>query len=1598
MERRYSYPKTYYVELNNNGLIDYAEEDLIQIMAGDTIIFHLHSGIPIISKCLLLINFPNPEQGEAYQKVTKPIVPLKRKTVGKNKKNDIRRQLLSIEPIIKPFGAVEFEVKFPVAGSFFYQIEYFDIELQETNITDPDWIIVNPYLYTANITLPIESLSVQTVLSRCLGKLKDWPQVIEAQSKLGYNAIHFLPIQAYGMSGNMYSIRDQLSIDDCYFEDTKISSDERIFKVKEVLNEISNNQNVICFIDIVLNHTAVNSDWLLDHPEAAYNLHNSPYLNVAWEFDKFLMDFSQSFSKREIAECPNAPYIANKRHLQTVMKALKGRVKSIPLYQYFMYDKETVREQFEEALEVMDEAELLKLKAIEVNMVNYIINHSHGYGSKPFGVTLDVYKVGAVMMAKSLSSKKNLWKELNEHLDNCNSIWKVRFETFLTEALNNIEATIRYEKLELMNTRITTNNPLVKNYFTKLNIPPKEGRHANEYIVVHNGWSTVSEDITSPLGFYYLRRLVYIWDDNVRLYYGKKKEDNPYLWTHMEKYITLMVGIFKGIRIDNCHCIPIRVLEYFVNYARFVNPNLFVFAELFSDKPKTDSYYARCLGLNAIIKESSYINSTSSLVEMMKKSIEPFVARRNIDYHYFPNGKKAQKLIPTKPRIILYDITHDNNSPKEIWNSQAILPLICSLSTLNTAIGSTKGVDELLPMSLSVVSEKRQYKALVDIENPVYRIGRQEDQRTSFVYTGNAKRVALAGSFNSWSTTSHLLLRTDVDRWEIGLKLNPGRYLYKFVVNDKDWVLGSGPTEKDLEGNINNVISIPEIKESNEKVAVYNDLRMVRKIMNRVHFNIGNNKSNISIDAMNDVIVVIQELNNTDDDEEDEISSYVLVTKTIFNKEYTEHENIVRSVPLPGKLDNVLLVCSMDKELKDSIQDAKYINGSKGRVYDYLGVKQFARVVHKEDIDILEFYKIPASFCVIVTTKLTSRQIKISRDLNAMRDPPIYNLNISSINHLLFRSIVEEQEFVKNNRVTYKLGKMVPKYAGIAGLVYGFNKCKESDSKEILNSIQEGDWLIDYNLRRIKDYTDLREIFDWLSRYLASIKELPSKQKPKWFIQVITKLFYASKQAALKSAPEFFKQDEFSSSLILSTCQFISYLPSATYRNYKITMAAGLPNNCIQGIRCLGRDTMIALPGLLVIPNWLREARSILLMFAAVSRHGLIPHIYGQGDNARFNTRDTTWYFMEALQQYIRHDKENGESILKEQLNMQFLSANQAQHAEMKLEGRKLFITLEELIQDIMQSHFQGIDFVEWEAGRQVDESIVKEEFHITIRTDTKTGFIYGGNKSGTWMDFNNKERNEGLCARDGANIEIIGLLRSTLRFLSELYEKNVYPYEGVISSGKLFTYKKWGRLIDENFEKCFWIPEEPSEWSEYQINPKLIQQTGIYKDLIGSSDPSAQYSFRPNFTIAMVVAPEMFVRRHAAYAINRVKAELVGGNSIGVKVVHPFDRVHKENIGLDRSHRISSYMELEWVWLYGYFLRAYILFAKHTSTQELEVKMVEMLKNHKKYLLSSPWMSLPEVTKANGEESELGNKAHASSIGCIIEAINEFNNYLKNH
>lgn len=42
-------------------------------------------------------------------------------------------------------------------------------------------------------------------------------------------------------------------------------------------------------MDIVLNHTARNAEWVAKHPEVTYNLDNCPWLNAAFVLDRAIL-------------------------------------------------------------------------------------------------------------------------------------------------------------------------------------------------------------------------------------------------------------------------------------------------------------------------------------------------------------------------------------------------------------------------------------------------------------------------------------------------------------------------------------------------------------------------------------------------------------------------------------------------------------------------------------------------------------------------------------------------------------------------------------------------------------------------------------------------------------------------------------------------------------------------------------------------------------------------------------------------------------------------------------------------------------------------------------------------------------------------------------------------------------------------------------------------------------------------------------------------------------------------------------------------------------------------------------------------------------
>ena len=164
------------------------------------------------------------------------------------------------------------------------------------------------------------------------------------------------------------------------------------------------------------------------------------------------------------------------------------------------------------------------------------------------------------------------------------------------------------------------------------------------------------------------------------------------------------------------------------------------------------------------------------------------------------------------------------------------------------------------------------------------------------------------------------------------------------------------------------------------------------------------------------------------------------------------------------------------------------------------------------------------------------------------------------------------------------------------------------------------------------------------------------------------------------------------------------------------------------------------------------------------------------------------------------------------------------------------------------------------------------EGYNVNIKCDhEKTGFCFGGNQHncGTWMDkmgSSEEAGNRGKPAtpRDGAPIELVAMQYSILSWLADLNQQGVIKQDGVKFSknqGKeeLLTFKEWAQKIKDNFEKCFWVPQEAKDDDNYDINKQFVHRRGIYKDVYRSTCQYADYQLRPNVCIAMSYAPELF-------------------------------------------------------------------------------------------------------------------------------------------
>jgi glycogen debranching enzyme len=119
------------------------------------------------------------------------------------------------------------------------------------------------------------------------------------------------------------------------------------------------------------------------------------------------------------------------------------------------------------------------------------------------------------------------------------------------------------------------------------------------------------------------------------------------------------------------------------------------------------------------------------------------------------------------------------------------------------------------------------------------------------------------------------------------------------------------------------------------------------------------------------------------------------------------------------------------------------------------------------------------------------------------------------------------------------------------------------------------------------------------------------------------------------------------------------------------------------------------------------EAKWIILGFAGTLRHGLIPNLLDGGKNARYNCRDAVWWWLQAIKDYCLIAP-NGIELLSAPVRRLYPNDDSPPLMDdEQIIEEPLFDTM----QEALQRHYNGIDFIERNAGTQIDAHMTKEGF-----------------------------------------------------------------------------------------------------------------------------------------------------------------------------------------------------------------------------------------------------------------------------------------------
>ena len=1442
-------------------------------------------------------------------------------------------------------------VQIPIicAGSFRYYFTH--SEGKNPNPRGSGYFVVDPMLSrgTNSEVLSMDSIVSQTVLAKCLGPLDHWERRLQVAYNTGYNMLHFTPVQELGGSNSAYSLSNQLRLNPNF--QNSDGSPASIEQLAKLVSKMRDEWKVLSVCDIVLNHSANESPWLHEHPECGYNLENSAHLRPAYLLDRAIERLSQDMLAGRWRQRGLPDDVTEEAHLGVVRDLLHGEyLPPLRLHEFYQCDPAALCEQMATLCSGEAPPDLPPCSPDQLRLM------PDPRGLR-FGRSVDLRlaksaffrdRVGVQQAVARLSARL---LELNEQAAGV-------VQGHLSAAVNNIISGIRYERLADHGPKLrglTWKTPLAAPYFTTLagaksleqeRSPEQEEATALGpdacHLMAHNGWVMGDDplrDFARPDSDVYLRRELIAWGDSIKLRYGNRPDDCPFLWQHMRRYCEQVARVFHGVRLDNCHSTPIHVAEYMLDAARKIRPDLYLVAELFTNDASTDNIFVNRLGINSLIREAMSAANSHELGRLVYL------------YGGEPVGSflkpHIRPLAPARSHAIFMDLSHDNPCPVTTRSPLDALPSAALVYMACCAAGSNRGYDELVPHHISVVTEARLYSSWggggpgqVDLDSGIIRGKRVLSQLHhhmasrgfSQVYVDQVTPdIVTVTRHNPVTHQSYVLcahtafghpasLRTPRDIrplrvqgtvaevvLEARLLPRDGRPLQlEDIVKSETFINGVNQYWVNLRENfdIEKSSMLTHRIENDYTVMDYTDFPPGSVFALRVA------PCPVAAAAVDRLRCVVQQL-------------------TCFSAD-TELEPIISRLTL-ADMNRVLYRC--DQEERDE--------GRQGAAYE---VPNWGPLVYSGLQSVMSLLS----------------EIRVKNDLG---HPLCENLRQGDwmMDYMVGRLRLEPSTAELANWLDEAFGhiKQIPRYlvpAYFDAVVLGvYVHVLNSAWKQMARFVREG-----------SEFTKDLALGSLQMGGLVHSSPLP---------EISANL--APPRPALWTRPD---------GKPAQAC---------------VSLCAGLPHFSTGYMRNWGRDTFISLRGLFLITGRHVEARYILLAYAGCLRHGLIPNLLDGGRNARFNCRDAVWWWLFCIMEYVRLVP-GGTGILQDKVSRLFPTDDSPPLDAGEVE-QPLHDVIQEALQRHFEGLSFRERNAGHQIDRDMADQGFNNQIGVCMDTGFVLGGNGSNcgtwmDKMGSSERAGTKGRP--ATPRDGSAVELVGLCRATLGSLAALHADGRYPYQGVTKTDQQgeyvsWTWERWAQRIDNNFEKLFYIHRVPHP--QLEPEPKLINVRGMYKDSQSASQFWADYQLRCNFPIAMVVAPDMFNPNHAWTALETADRLLVG--PLGMKTLAQCDWAYNGDYNVDddgsdpkTAHGFSYHNGPEWVWPMGFYLRARLHFAPIIGgpalLQATISKVKHIISRHYVQLSDSVWRSLPELTNADGAYCQFSCPAQAWSMGCILEVL----------